>query len=86
MDRRERVDELELRCLVARAMYPENATVIGLAMEKGSTIDSLTIDLCYHHIPELTFDFIQKVKLIQNEFGYFINSQQSRLKPDGSWR
>lgn len=65
-----------MRCIVARYLNPTINTVIGIAIGSNGTDDSV-YDICYHHIPELTDDFVKHAKEIQQELGYFSNPKQS---------
>lgn len=69
-------NELELRCIVARYLNLTINTVIGIGIGSNGKDDSV-YDICYHHIPELTDDFIKQAKEIQQELGYFKNPEYS---------
>lgn len=71
--------ELELRCIVARVENPSVEKVIGIGFgNNGNGKDCY--DICYHHIPELSEDFIAHAKEIQDELGYFKNPKISHSK------
>ncbi len=71
--------ELELRCVVARMENPSVEKVIGIGF--GNNGDGQDVyDICYHHIPEMSEDFIAQAKEIQEELGYFKNPKISHSK------
>lgn len=78
--RRRRMEELFLRCFVARGLEPAARTVIGIATErpelgKGHSLDTLCLDKV-----EWTEEDQRNLKLVQEELGYFAAPRQSRLR------
>lgn len=69
--------ELELRCIVARYLNPSVDTVIGISMGSNGKGESV-YDVCYHYIPEVSDDFIEHAKEIQQELGYFKKPKLTR--------
>lgn len=71
--------ELELRCIVARMENPSVEKVIGIGF--GNNGDGRDVyEICYHHIPEMSEDFIAHAKEVQKELGYFKNPKISHSK------
>lgn len=72
--REDRIEELKLRCLIARGLLAERGIagqVLGLATEvrdenAGFSIDALLLD-----IPEWNEDLQETVRVMQDETGYF---------------
>ena len=71
--------ELGLRCVIARAQFPDAKKIIGVAI--GRTIEeNITFDLHYLDIPEIDEKFIAHANTIKEEFGFFKNVKQTRSK------
>ena len=71
-DREARIQELQLRSLVARGRVSGCETVIGIATDKaGSSKVGYSHDISYMHLPEWTDELDARVTSIQKELGYF---------------
>ena len=75
----EKEGELELRCVVARYENPTAEKIIGISMGRNAKGDSC-FDICTLYIPEMDDDFINEVKKIKEELGYFTNPRISDSK------
>jgi len=75
-----RSKELMLRCFVARTII-ETKWVIGIATEKY-TPDGYSFDLCSLYLPELSEDDRKFYTKMQNELGYFTNSNYKNVHYD----
>ncbi len=62
--------ELELRCVVARMENPSVEKVIGIGFGNNGNGQDF-YDICYLYIPEMSQDFIDHAKEVQEELGYF---------------
>ena len=71
--------ELGLRCVVARAEFPEAKKVIGIAIGRRPN-DEMTFDAHYLDIPEIDEKFIEAANSIKNELGLFKNIRQTHSK------
>ena len=75
-DRKARSEELVLRCLVVRGRFPEIITVVGIATDKpGMSNIGYSSDIAYIHLPEWSTENENRVKMIQEELGYFQNTK-----------
>jgi hypothetical protein len=71
-DRKIRVQELGLRCLVVRCKLPGTKIVVGIATERPETSSvGYSSDLAYINISELNKELIGRADGIQRELGYF---------------
>ncbi|KPA09945.1 hypothetical protein MHK_009852 [Candidatus Magnetomorum sp. HK-1] len=70
------------RCLVARGIYKNCKTVIGIATERYEDGKGYSFDLMCMYIPKWTEDFQKQFEYLQNEFGYFKNSIYSNSHED----
>ncbi len=75
----EKEGELELRCMVARYENPTAERIIGISIGSNANGDSC-YDICTLDVPEMDNDFIDTVKKIKDELGYFINPRISEWK------
>lgn len=80
--RQRRMEELALRCFVARGLEPAARTVIGIATErpepgKGHSLDALYLDKL-----KWTEEDQRNLELIQKELGYFASPRKSQLVGD----
>lgn len=74
-NRKARVQELGMRCLVARGKLPNVNIVVGIATDRpGSSSIGYSSDIAYIDIPTWTKVFEIKTTEIQEEFGYFENT------------
>jgi len=80
-DRELRVAELGNRCFVARGLYEESNTVVGIATEQYDS-EGFSLDVMYLHIEEWTREHQQAATATQEEFAYFVNSEERRLIED----
>lgn len=71
-DEKERINELEIRCMVAAFLHNKSAVVIGIAWEVNTNYD--VYDIAYHNYKDIWNDNFDKSALIAiNELGYFKN-------------
>lgn len=78
-DRGRRSRELALRCLVVRGRLPNITTVVGIATDRpGTSKIGYSSDIVYLHMLEWTSKDEADVTGIQNELGYFENTQWSK--------
>ncbi len=79
-DRERRMEELGLRCFVARTINPDSKIVIGIATNPYEKGGGHSYDLFYFELLKLTQEFKEYVQKIQQEFGYFRNAEVSTKK------
>ena len=72
--REARKRELQTRCFVARGLYRESKTVVGIATEQYSP-EGYSMDIAVHHQPEWCDEHQQLLKGIQRDLGYFVTPQ-----------
>ena len=78
-DRKMRVQELALRCLVVRGRLPDVTTVVGIATDRpGTSKIGYSSDLVHLHMPEWNPESEEHVVRIQTELGYFQNVKWSK--------
>ena len=70
-DREFRIQELQLRCLVARSIIKNQPIVIGLATNPYVKGGGHSYDLCFMEINEWTEEKERKANQIKEELGYF---------------
>jgi hypothetical protein len=80
--RQRRMEELALRCFVARGLETRARTVIGIATERPEPGKGHSLDALYLDKPEWTEEDQRNLKLIREELGYFATPRQSRLRGD----
>jgi hypothetical protein len=78
VDRKLRVAELAGRCFVARSLYPDSTTVIGIATEQPGSGEGFSIDLYYLFKPTWTAEDQKQAEFAKQEFGFFAQPQQMR--------
>ena len=69
--RQRRVEELTLRCFVARGLEPAARAVIGIATERPEPGKGHSLDALYLDKPEWTEEDQRNLELVQEELGYF---------------
>lgn len=74
---KEKEFELELRCVVAKYLYPKVDTFIGVSIGSNG-IDENVFDIGYFYFPEINKDFISLAKKVQKEYGYFNSPKPSK--------
>ena len=79
-DREFRMAELAGRCRVARSIHRDHDTVIGIATEVYEEGKGYSFDLHYLNIPHCSDELIGQVQDLQREFGYFVDSQKTRIE------
>jgi hypothetical protein len=82
IDREVRRSELALRCFVARGLYREASTVVGLATERYEGKPGFSFDAVALHMPEWSGEAEQKCRGIQEELGYFAKPAVSQESVD----
>lgn len=80
--RQRRMEELALRCFVARGLEPAARTVIGIATERPEPGKGHSLDALYLDKPEWTEEDQRNLELVQEELGYFAAPRQSQLRGD----
>ena len=85
-DRDSRIKELGLRCFVARSLYEELKTIIGIARNRYVEGEGTAFDLHYFHIDDWTEELQSQADVIRNELGYFKNPEFKLMKPTGNVR
>lgn len=78
--RQRRMEELALRCFVARGLEPAAQTVIGIATERPEPGKGHSLDALYLNKPAWTEEDQRNLELVQEELGYFATPRQSRLR------
>jgi len=76
--------ELDLRCLVAKSLFPERTKVIGLASEPYQVGKGYSLDLIYMDLSDWDDARQAQAEKIKDELGYFKAPSMSRWKPDGT--
>ncbi len=69
--RKKRVAELMLRCLVARGLHQDATTVVGIATEQKNESGGYSLDAALLQIAIWTKDLQEEMERIQHELGYF---------------
>lgn len=71
-DRKARVSELGLRCLVVQCKQPDTQRVVGIATDQpGSSKIGYSADLAYIELQDINQEMVDKATEIQKELGYF---------------
>lgn len=70
-DRQGRVEELELRCLVARGLRQNCKTVVGIATEQYKRGSGFSLDVVYMYKESWTQEDQGLLETIQKQLGYF---------------
>jgi hypothetical protein len=73
------MDELALRCFVARGLDPKTPTVVGIATERPEPGKGHSLDALYFNKAEWTEEDQRNLEYIQEELGYFATPRQTRL-------
>lgn len=76
-DNREK--ELDLRCFVARAEFPEVKKIIGIGIGRSPNGEDI-FDLGYLDMPDIDEKFIETANMIKEELGYFKNIRLTHSK------
>lgn len=76
--------ELQMRCLVARSMFPDKHHVIGIASEPYDKGKGHSLDLVYMDLSIWTEELQKNAEGIKEDLGYFKSPIMSRMKPDGT--
>ncbi|GAB2653269.1 hypothetical protein GCM10027036_03180 [Flavihumibacter cheonanensis] len=71
--------ELGLRCIVARAEFPQAKIIIGVSIYRTKE-DVISFDFHYIHIPDLDDKFIKIANSIKSELGLFKNVKRTHSK------
>src|SRR3989337_3637829 len=71
--RQSRVQELGLRCFVARGLNKNCKTVVGIATEQYEPDKGFSLDLIYLYMESWTAEDQNRLQEIQKELGYFRN-------------
>jgi hypothetical protein len=70
-DRKYRISELGARCFVIRGLYPENHTVVGIAIEIYEKGKGYSMDAIYYFQDNWTKKDQDDFNYLKNELGYF---------------
>lgn len=73
-DRADRVNELKMRCFIARIRVEHNHTVVGIGTERDQLGKGSSTDLLYYHAPEVTNEMREKAEENSIEFGFWKTS------------
>lgn len=79
--RQDRVMELQGRCLVARGLHPDHATVIGIGTEVYDPT-GYSLDAVYLHMPTWTDEDEQNARCAREECDWFNTPEVNRLQMD----
>jgi hypothetical protein len=77
--RKLRQGELALRCIVARSIFFDCQSVIGIATEKFDPEKGYSLDIFYLNLPNLDEAFLKDADGIKQELGYFKNFKDDNL-------
>ena len=77
-----RLNELDMRCFVARGLHPDISTVVGLATEQYTQGKGFSFDLVHLHMPKWTPAHQEHMVRVQSEFSYFTQPQERRSSED----
>jgi len=80
--RQSRVQELGLRCFVARGLNKDSKTVVGIATEQYEPDKGFSLDLIYLYMESWTSEDQNRLQEIQKELGYFKNPLQNLVHED----
>lgn len=69
--REDRIEELSARCIIARALKPENKTVVGIATERLDGRVGLSIDCCLLDLPSMSEEQRREAERLRSELGLF---------------
>ncbi len=79
--RAHRQRSLCLRCFVARGMFPESRTVVGIATEQHDP-KGFSFDVVYLHKPEWTPEDEEHATGIKSDLGYFADPRMTHMHED----
>lgn len=77
--REERIEELEYRCWIARQIYKDSQTIVGIATDKITSNKGFSIDFYYLYLPELDEKTTNNIERLKKEFGYFSSPKMHTL-------
>lgn len=80
-DRNLRVAEIRDRCFVARGLYADADTVLGIATEQYDSA-GFSLDVCYLRIEDWTEQDQEHASAMQQELGYFVSPTERRVQED----
>jgi hypothetical protein len=81
-DRRERVEELKLRCLAARGLNQDHHTVVGIATEEYEPNAGFSLDLVFLYRTEWAEDDQRSFDQIRSQLGYFVKPVATEIHED----
>ncbi len=81
-DRRERAEELQLRCFVARGLNQGSDTVVGIATEIYKPNAGFSLDLVFLYKNEWTAEDQEVFDQIRSRLGYFVKSIVTEVHED----
>lgn len=81
-DRRERAEELQLRCFVARGLNQDSNTVVGIATEIYKPNAGFSLDLVFLHKADWTKEDQEKLEQIRSRLGYFVKPRVTEVHED----
>ena len=81
-EREHRINELGSRCFIARGMFKEYKTVVGIATEKVETGKGFSLDAIYLYKEDWTSDDQDKLEYAKKEFGYFKELKMGKINED----
>jgi hypothetical protein len=80
--REQRIQDLQRRCLVARGLYRDSTTAIGIATEQPDGSGRVSLDGCCIHSPTWTTEMQDEFEEIQQQCHYFENLQRVKCTED----
>jgi hypothetical protein len=80
--RKERIDELQVRCFVVRGLLPDVTTVVGLATERYERGRGFSLDLALLHLPDWTAEHQAQMEQIQAKMGTFATPMITKFSED----
>lgn len=81
-DRQYRVAELGNRCFIARGIYKNNKTVIGIATEQYEPGKGFSLDAVYLHFDNWSERERAHSEAMQKDLGFFVKPVETRIHED----
>lgn len=81
-DRKYRRAELGVRCFIARGLYLDCHTVIGIATEQSKPGVGHSFDLCFLYLPQWEGRHKARMEQLQKESGFFAHPVKSEAHED----
>jgi hypothetical protein len=81
-DRKERVEELQLRCLVARGLNKDHHTVVGIATEEYKPNAGFSLDLVFFYKNEWNVEDQKIFDDVRSRLGYFVKPVITEIREE----